>query len=111
MLVDGVKNIMLERIGKQDYVSTLGWSNRKVQSLMATGYIPRHLEDTDDALEQLKHLILWMEVNVAFFSVIIDLVLLDQAGKKIKDVGLAKDSWSQIFLGLRHEKHKRAIET
>ena len=109
MLIDGVKNFMLERIGRRNFISTLEWSNRKVQSLMATGDLPKHLGDTDDALEQLKHLLLWMEINVAFLNVIIDLVLLDKNGKKIKNVGLAKHSQSKVFLGLK--KHKRTIET
>lgn len=78
-------------------MAKLDWSNNMVKSLMMNGKVPRHMEDGEDSLEQLKHLIYWMSVNVAFFSVKVKFTLITP-GEEDKQIGLAENLKSDIQL-------------
>ena len=108
---DALKEYLLERIDRQDYVAKLDWSNKKLASLIIKGEVPRYTEDGDDSLEQLKHLIYWMKVNLAFFSVIVEFTLVNPEGEEIKKVGLAEDSHSDVQLDSSANMDRDAIES
>lgn len=97
IFLDNVKKYLLERIGKQDRIAKLEWSNSKVLSLMLNEKMPRHMGGGEDSLEQLKHLIYWSSVNVAFFSVKVKFTLITPGGED-KQIGLAENTKSQIQL-------------